>query len=1311
MGDYNLSGLSTRSFERLVQALASKILGPGLVVFGDGPDGGREATFEGRVPFPSESEPWDGYCVVQAKFRQRPGDPKREIKWALQQLEKELKDFVDASKRRRNPDYYIFATNLVLTPVARTGGKDQFAALIKKYQKQTKLRDWRVWDFDQIGTFLDGCIDVRHAYSAWITPGDVLAQALQHMQLSRTDFLEAITNFLAKDLLRDQFANLGQAGHASEQKVPLAQVFVDLLTAPDRLADPPDEAKTPGLTELISELIGTASERLDQSATSRLRAPDEAALVPQGPEPGRYVLVGGPGQGKTTVSQFVCQLFRAAILSDRPTHLLSVEVRQVISGLLNQCAANRPQLPKTRRFPVRIVLSSFAAALKAAMPQKLSLLEYITKSIDDTSGHSVSQSDLRRWLSAYPWLIVLDGLDEVPPSTNREDVLRSVRDFWVDTAQLGADVLVLATTRPQGYNDDFSPDLYHHLWLVPLSAERALHYADRLAESRWGYDRERRGKVMSHLTRASTEGATARLMRSPLQVTIMATLVDQIGPPPQDRWRLFHLYYDVIYRREQERDIPAAEMLRNYRADIDAIHSYVALVLQIDSERAGGTEARLSRERLAGIVTTRLKDEGQVGASLEILRERIIDAAANRLVFLVGLQEGQIGFEIRSLQEFMASEALMSGNDNEIQSRLGHIAPISSWRNVFLFAAGRCFALDQHRRDTISTLCAGLNTDYENPLAQATLAGSVLALDLLEEGLARRQPKYARLLADLATRILDLPPSDLHDRLADAIEERYDDIYRQALDKGFQREFGFQLGSWATLLPLFKTERTWVKELGDRHWPTDQHHQMQLFELKQAARAEDWLLTKAKIYATCAPPAILRPILHLPFLHPVVNRYRYLFGMSVYEDTDLLSLSVSEAAGIELSITPLKMAAQSNLSIPDHPEWSPVYYGMQFAKDPSRDALAGALASVLKSHIEYPASALSTFTIPWVFTACLNSCKSDSELEILIYRVKQGELGDKEDWHTAERRWKSSGITVQDLLAAPDEGWPFDRRIGYLGSPLMGAGSTLSYKQDFSTQLDEFLRFYDSLESIPRVQKSFSWMLLALLTHQQPSTPPASITPSLLEDIIASRIRSVRDMDLALLLLKWTKQAKHSAWLHSLDLLGRRLRTGHIEETTLSLANVGRLLRLGKDFPGALRFVEMAVQRGLAAPKLHIQAEALTDPVIQRAALTIELSQGVTDKRAGELAQVGVALSEKGLDAFEEISDTMIRQGLSDTVITNFLLTTYERLADKVVRDKASVIREMINILRRRKSTLAEGIIWRSLALPNGLLDYVTTNK
>ena len=158
MPDYDFSGLNPRAFEHMIQALAAKILGHGVVVFGDGPDGGREATFEGKTSgYPSKEECWDGYIVVQAKFRQRP-KPKEETdqQWALTELQKELQTFATKKRGRKKPQYYIFVTNAVLTAVQKKGGKDKADAVFQKNNKQIGIQDYRIWDHDQLSRFLDG---------------------------------------------------------------------------------------------------------------------------------------------------------------------------------------------------------------------------------------------------------------------------------------------------------------------------------------------------------------------------------------------------------------------------------------------------------------------------------------------------------------------------------------------------------------------------------------------------------------------------------------------------------------------------------------------------------------------------------------------------------------------------------------------------------------------------------------------------------------------------------------------------------------------------------------------------------------------------------------------------------------------------------------------------------------------------------------------------------------------------------------------------------------------------------------------------
>jgi len=140
MPDYNLSGLSSGSFEQLIQAIAVKAIGPGTVIFGAGPDGAREATFEGKMDYPSVAQPWTGYLVVQAKFLQRPLGTAKDGSWVLRELEAELRKFADKKRNLRCPEYYIFCTNVVLSAVHTAGTHDRADELFKKYAKAVRSK-------------------------------------------------------------------------------------------------------------------------------------------------------------------------------------------------------------------------------------------------------------------------------------------------------------------------------------------------------------------------------------------------------------------------------------------------------------------------------------------------------------------------------------------------------------------------------------------------------------------------------------------------------------------------------------------------------------------------------------------------------------------------------------------------------------------------------------------------------------------------------------------------------------------------------------------------------------------------------------------------------------------------------------------------------------------------------------------------------------------------------------------------------------------------------------------------------------------
>ena len=745
---------------------------------------------------------------------------------------------------------------------------------------------------------------------------------------------------------------------------------------------------------------------------------------------GRFVLVGGPGQGKTTISQFACQLHRASILGTRPSTILSREVRAALDELAAHCDRGGTPTPICRRFPIRIILNHFAKELSSQKEGARSVLSYIARRIKNRTDQDVTASDLRQWLETYPWLLILDGLDEVPPSSNRDDVLAAVQDFWVDAAECHADILVLATTRPQGYEEDFSQRFYNHRYLAPLSRARAMHYGTCLAAARYGNDKDREQRIVARLRRASAEEATARLMRSPLQVTIMATLVDQTGQPPRERWRLFHEYYEVIYKREMERDIPAANILREHKSNIDGIHSRVGLILQTESETVGQTDARLTSITFGDVVTARLQAEGYEGKTLRSLEQRIIEAATHRLVFLVGMEADQVGFEIRSLQEFMAAEALTDQEDALVSDRLNSIAPIAHWRNVFLFAAGKCFAVRQHLRDSVLAICVTLNENTEDEISRRTFLGSQLALDLLIDGAAHQQPKFERSLARIAFKLADRPNTWLRDSLADAYQPSTEEVFREELSIRLSGPTTANPRAWPILLALADRGVDWAVSLANQYWPFDPARQLDVLAEYMApfmgrAVKSTWLKSKLFGLLPCVSISAIQELglfwQELPRPVPVWSRALVQLFAHYQPNQNVrfsdFTLSVNRLKG------PGRLSAWKSLGeVPGggHPSWFALSSVRDFAMSPDLLTLAQVLSRVATAWHGGTVRLLADCS-PWPLAACLSSCRSGADADDLRRRAERGELGDARNWFRAEERW-SREIQFQDVLVSDEHG-------------------------------------------------------------------------------------------------------------------------------------------------------------------------------------------------------------------------------------------------------------------------------------------------
>lgn len=333
--DYDLSRLGSRDFEHLSQALTLAVLGPQVRVFGDGPDGGREATFDGVVAYPRPGGSWNGYGVVQAKYRQRLLGTGSDTQWLHTQLRSELDRWVTdraeaRPRRKRSPEYLLITTNVPLSAVPGSGGIDTTLALIASYADRLGLKGWDVWAYDKINRFLDGHQDIRRAYGPFVAVGDVFGRLDELIASTAVDVGALLVRHAAKELVARQAVRLGQAGHTDPSyRLPLAKVAIDV---PGQRMDDPDSDPL----EVVRYIL---------EGGDRIRRPSHAH------EPIRHIaLIGAPGQGKTTLGQLVCQAYRTAILASRPRTALSAEAGDLVDQLRNELrglgyrGARRPAL-------------------------------------------------------------------------------------------------------------------------------------------------------------------------------------------------------------------------------------------------------------------------------------------------------------------------------------------------------------------------------------------------------------------------------------------------------------------------------------------------------------------------------------------------------------------------------------------------------------------------------------------------------------------------------------------------------------------------------------------------------------------------------------------------------------------------------------------------------------------------------------------------------------------------------------------------------------------------------------------------------
>jgi len=344
---YDLTKLGPEAFEHLVNSLAMRTLGSGHTGFGPGADGGRDGYFEGEAPYPSMSERWSGVWYIQSKFH-RPHLSKDAQKWLIEQIAEELKLFSDPTGNRIWPNNWIFATNIDPSGIPETGAFDKALKLVKAQRPELASR-FHIWGGHKILDLLAMHPDAGDYYRHFLTPGHVIKELYEQLKDDRIGVESIIRYFVVGQFEEQQYTKLEQAGSDADTRPGIHKLFIDL----------PFRAPQYDFSGFITNSIGHAAARCHRIDTKQ---PINDHFIRWSRHPHRarvWFIKGGPGQGKSTMGQFLSQIQRAALILESDELPVLPIIKQLARDV-KEAPATSSFWPIVPRIPIFVELKDYA---------------------------------------------------------------------------------------------------------------------------------------------------------------------------------------------------------------------------------------------------------------------------------------------------------------------------------------------------------------------------------------------------------------------------------------------------------------------------------------------------------------------------------------------------------------------------------------------------------------------------------------------------------------------------------------------------------------------------------------------------------------------------------------------------------------------------------------------------------------------------------------------------------------------------------------------------------------------------------------
>jgi formylglycine-generating enzyme required for sulfatase activity len=450
--------------------------------------------------------------------------------------------------------------------------------------------------------------------------------------------------------------------------------------------------------------------------------------------PARLVLLGDPGSGKSTFTNYLTLCMAGAWLG-----------REVVddaargTALLEQL---KPDWDRGPLLPLRIVLRDLAAygPLAQAAHGDLALLhQYLAQAL---GAHHEALSVVTAALNAGKAMLIFDGLDEVVGDAIIDRVMECI------TAAAGTYThsALLITCRARDYEEQ---PRYH---LPGFQTERLDSFDDHQIErfiTGWHQEflvtgRQPLGTVGDLQRAVGTNDPLRELARQPLLLTMIAIVHAAMGKLPDSRAQLYHECIKLLlvhWRKEKgQTDVLSLLGLQNFQeSDLLNMAARLGFVAHEQAER---TPEQVDRP--ADLTRATLRDEFERAFApyapdlqrREALASMMLHQIADRNGLL--MKQSSVGGEVytfahRTYQEFLAGVYLTQSEERDIQCI--HYTGKGHWHEALklmvsyqVLVQGRPYAPLPLIRDLV---------EPERTSLEIILAGELLALVGYERTISR----------------------------------------------------------------------------------------------------------------------------------------------------------------------------------------------------------------------------------------------------------------------------------------------------------------------------------------------------------------------------------------------------------------------------------------------------------------------------------------------------------------------------------------------------------------------------------------------